>query len=162
MKIERIRIVGFKSVAVITLAQLDPYSVFAGPNGAGKSNLMDALAFVGAVIEAGASKAIRKFGGFSQMHCYKFNAQKARTFEFYFDATLDLEKLSYSLIIHDMHANPCLDETLVLDGKTILQRKKGKSSNNLIRVGMNWSKYPVFPLMPLRFSLNQIDGCINT
>ena len=34
MKIDRIRIVGFKSVADMTLEQLDPYGIFAGANGA--------------------------------------------------------------------------------------------------------------------------------
>jgi predicted ATPase len=127
MKIDRIKIVGFKSVADMTLEQLSPYSVFAGPNGAGKSNLMDALAFVSAVIESNATKAIKKFNGFSHMHCYKFKKQKARTFAFFIDAIIDGKKLSYTLKIYDMDTAPCLEEHFVLDGEVILQRKKGET-----------------------------------
>jgi predicted ATPase len=127
MKIDRIRIVGFKSVADLTLDDLTPYSVFAGPNGAGKSNLMDALAFVQCVIESGAVKALRKFNGFSQVHCYRFKKHKARTFEFIFEATLDDKALAYHLKIHGMDVAPTLEETLTLAGKTILERKKGVS-----------------------------------
>lgn len=126
MNIDRIRIVGFKSVADITLDQLEPFSVFAGPNGAGKSNLTDALAFVSAVVELGAIKAIRKFNGFSQLHCYKFRKQRARTFEFSIDAVMNGEKLAYSLKIHDMDTTPSLEERLSVAGKMILQRKKGE------------------------------------
>lgn len=127
MKIDRIKIVGFKSVADMTLEQLSPYSVFAGPNGAGKSNLMDALAFVSAVIESNATKAIKKFNGFSQMHCYKLEKEQARIFEFFIDATIDEKPLSYTLKIHDMDTVPVLEECCVLDGETIMQRKKGEA-----------------------------------
>lgn len=76
MKIKRIRISGFKSIADLSLEQVTPYSIFAGANGAGKSNLADALAFVGAIIESGATKAIRQFNGFASIHCYKSRRPK--------------------------------------------------------------------------------------
>jgi predicted ATPase len=126
MKIDRIRIGGFKSVADMTLEQLDPYSVFAGANGAGKSNLMDALAFVGAVVATGPAAAIKKFGGFSQMHCYKLDEEKAKTFEFDIDVTLDGKKYAYALKVHDMDRAPFLEESLVLDGRILIQRAKDK------------------------------------
>ncbi|ATD59942.1 ABC transporter ATP-binding protein [Janthinobacterium svalbardensis] len=125
MNIDQIEIAGFKSVARLTLNQLKPYSVFAGPNGSGKSNLMDALAFVSAVIELGAVKAIRKFRGFPQIHCYKLRRNNARTFEFDIHATMNEQKLAYSLKIHDLHLNPQLEERLSVDGETLLSRKKG-------------------------------------
>jgi predicted ATPase len=126
MNIDRIKIVGFKSVADITLEQLKPYSVFAGPNGAGKSNLTDALEFVGAVIESGAVRAIRKFNGFAQIHCYKFKKQKSRTFEFSFDAGFKEQAIAYTLKIYDMDTDPKLEERLLVDGKPVLTRKKGE------------------------------------
>ena len=125
MKIDRIRIVGFKSVADMTLEQLDSYSVFAGANGAGKSNLMDALAFVGTVITTGPATAIKKFGGFSQMHCYKLDAEKAKTFEFAIDVTLDGTKYSYTLKVYDMDRAAHLEESLLVDGLILMQREKG-------------------------------------
>jgi predicted ATPase len=126
MKIDRIRIVGFKSVADMTLEQLDPYSVFAGANGAGKSNLMDALAFVGAVIATSPAEAIKKFGGFGQIHCYKLEEEKAKTFEFAIDVTLEGQKYSYELKVHDMDRAPLMAESLDVDGRSILTREKDK------------------------------------
>ena len=55
MKIKALRVSGYKSVADVSLKDLSPYSVFAGPNGSGKSNFVDALTFVGAVVESGAN-----------------------------------------------------------------------------------------------------------
>ncbi len=127
MNIDHIEIAGFKSIARLKLAQLKPYSVFAGPNGSGKSNLMDALAFVGTVIELGAVKAIRKFRGFPQIHCFKLRKNSARTFEFDIHATMNAQKLTYSLKIHEMDTNPLLEEKLTVAGKQILIRKKGEA-----------------------------------
>jgi predicted ATPase len=125
MKIDQIEISGFKSVADLQLLNLEPFSVFAGPNGSGKSNLMDALSFVSAVVESGAVKALRQFRGFPQVHSYKLRKGKARTFGFSMRASLDGQSLSYTLKVHDMDTAPVLDETLVVNGKTILERKKG-------------------------------------
>lgn len=126
MNIDQIEVAGFKSLARLKLKQLQPYSVFAGPNGSGKSNLMDALAFVSAVIEMGAVKAIRKFRGFPQIHCYKLRKNNARTFEFDIQATMNEQKLSYSLKVHDMDTSPQLEEHLIVGGKNLLVRKKGE------------------------------------
>lgn len=117
MNIDHIEIAGFKSVSRLKLEQLKPYSVFAGPNGSGKSNLMDALAFVSTVIELGAVKAIRKFRGFPQIHCYKLRKNSARTFEFGIQATLNDQKLLYSLKIHEMDTNPLLEEKLTVGSR---------------------------------------------
>ena len=161
MNIDRIKIVGFKSIAGVTLDQLKPYSVFAGPNGAGKSNLMDALAFVGAVIELGAIKAIRKFNGFSQIHCYKFRKNKARTFEFAIEATMKGEKLSYALKIHDMDTAPSLEEHLTVAENIILQRKKGDSPRLAHEAGGSLDEVPNMPadfsalLLTQQFPLHQ-------
>lgn len=125
MKIDQIKISGFKSVADLQPVDLEPFSVFAGPNGSGKSNVMDALAFVSAVVESGAVKALRQFRGFPQVHCYKLRKSKARTFGFNFRATLDGQALAYTLKVHDMDKAPVLDETLVVNGTKILERKKG-------------------------------------
>lgn len=125
MNIKSIKIVGFKSVANITLADMTAYSVFAGANGAGKSNLLDAMAFVSAVIDSGAKKAIKDFRGFSQIHCYKVRGTKSRVFEFYLDATLNKKSLSYTLKIHDLDKDPRLEEKLHIAEQLIFDRKKG-------------------------------------
>lgn len=125
MKIHRIHISGFKSVADLRLDELEPFSVFAGPNGSGKSNVMDALAFVSAVVESGAVKALRQFRGFAQVHSYKLRKEKARTFGFAIHADLDGQALVYALKIHQMDTAPQVDESLTLSGKKVLERKKG-------------------------------------
>lgn len=127
MSIERIRIKGFKSVADIQLNQLEPYSVFAGPNGSGKSNLADAIGFVSEVVSSGASKAIRKYNGFSQMHCYKFRKEQARTFEFEIRTCLSGDNIKYVLKIHNMDKDPQLEEMLEVQGKTLMHRKRGET-----------------------------------
>lgn len=125
MKIDLIHISGFKSVAGIRLENLTPFSVFAGPNGAGKSNLMDALAFVSALIELGAVKALRQFRGFVQVHCYKLRKGNARTFSFSLHASMSERKVEYTLKVHNMDTAPQLEELLVVDGKPVLERKPG-------------------------------------
>ena len=125
MKIDQIKVSGFKSVADLELSGLEPFSVFAGPNGSGKSNVMDALSFVSAVVGSGAVKALRQFRGFPQVHCYKLRRRGARTFGFSIRATLDGQALTYTLKVHDMDTAPQLDEVLTVNGKKILERKKG-------------------------------------
>ena len=126
MKISRIKIVGFKSVAEINLDNLLPYSVFAGPNGAGKSNIADALGFVGSIISVGAVRALRNYNGFSQIHCFKFRKDRARTFEFHIDTTIDGVDMQYSLLLHDMDTKPAIEEKLNVAGLQVMTRKKGE------------------------------------
>lgn len=64
MNIRKLHIKGYKSVADLSLEALPPLLVFAGANGAGKSNIVDALAFLGAVVKFGAVQARARFGGF--------------------------------------------------------------------------------------------------
>ena len=149
MKIDQIEISGFKSVADLKLRGLEPFSVFAGPNGSGKSNLMDALSFVSAVVEPGAVKALRQFRGFPQVHCYKLRRRNARTFGFSIRATLDGQALAYTLKVYDMDKAPQLDEVLTVNGKKILERKKG--TDPLIS-SMNSDKSITIEKLPLDMS----------
>lgn len=127
MNIQKIKIVGFKSIAEVTLNNLYPYSIFAGPNGAGKSNLTDALGFVGSIISMGAIRAIRKYNGFSHIHCLKFRKDKARTFEFLIETIIDADNITYSIKLHDMDTQPAIEEKLTMSGRQIMTRKKGEA-----------------------------------
>ena len=62
MNIELIHLQGFKSAADIRLENVESFAVLAGANGAGKSNLVDGLAFFGAVVSRGVAQAIHEFG----------------------------------------------------------------------------------------------------
>ena len=82
MQIRQLSIKGFKSLSSLIMEDVSPLMVMAGPNGAGKSNLIDALVFLGAVVKRGAKQAIREFGGFSQIHCFKHYTVNRTTIEF--------------------------------------------------------------------------------
>lgn len=125
MKIERIHVSGFKSIASLALEDLTPFSAFAGPNGSGKSNWMDALTFASAVVELGAIKALRQFRGFAQVHCYKLRKANARTFSFALQAHISGRQVAYTLKVHDMDSEPMVEEHLLVDGNKRLERKKG-------------------------------------
>lgn len=124
MNIRKIKIVGFKSISGMALDDVSPYSVFAGPNGAGKSNLADALGFVGSIISLGATRAIRKYNGFSHIHCRKFKKSKARTFEFVIETIISNDKFLYTMKLHDMDTSPTIEESLIVSEKQVMKRKK--------------------------------------
>lgn len=63
MKIKKLHIKNFKSIADLEIIEPNPFSVFVGPNGAGKSNIFEALEFLNLCV-----KQLRKgidglFGG---------------------------------------------------------------------------------------------------
>lgn len=125
-KINLIHLQGYKSAAKVVLEDATPFVVFAGPNGAGKSNLTDGLAFFGMVVAQGAKQAIRQFGGYNQIHCFKFKKDKARTASLELKVKLVGKVFHYIIKIHQMDSSPQLEESLTVDGKLWLQRERGK------------------------------------
>ena len=146
MKIDLIQISGFKSVANVGLEDLTPFSAFAGPNGSGKSNLMDALAFVSALVESGAVKALRQFRGFAQVHCYKLKRHNSRTFSFRLHATMSSRNVEYTLKVHHMDTAPELEETVLIDGKKLLERKRGRDPQIYALEGERETSIEKFPV----------------
>ncbi|NOS87037.1 MAG: AAA family ATPase [Methylococcaceae bacterium] len=118
--IKQIKISGFKSIADVELNDLSPYSVFAGANGSGKSNFFDALAFVSVVVRMGVIEALRKFGGYGQVHCH--TKPNASVFAARFDLVLDEKSVQYDLTIQQMDKSPALIERLVVDGSLLMSR----------------------------------------
>jgi len=125
MKMELIHIQGFKSIADLRMENADLFAVFAGPNGAGKSNLADALAFFGAVVKRGVSQAIRDFGGFAQINCFKHGAIKARTASLELKVKLSEEIIHFQMKISQMDNNPTLAESLSVNGVLVMERMDG-------------------------------------
>lgn len=66
MKIESIRIQGYRSLADVDLLPHE-FTVLVGPNNAGKSNIVDALDFLAAVYASGIKHAIDVKGGFENI-----------------------------------------------------------------------------------------------
>ncbi|WP_431701452.1 AAA family ATPase [Pseudomonas sp. BR20] len=141
MNIESITINGFKSVASLTLEHLSPFTALAGSNGAGKSNITDALAFLGAVVKRGAATAIRDFGGFKQIHCFKHRKEKRTTISFDITVEINYEKFEYSLKLIEIDKTPQVIESLKIDGTPYIDRKH----NSETRITLSESA----PLMPL-------------
>lgn len=106
MNIRKLQIKGFKSVADLSLKDVSPLLVFAGTNGSGKSNIADALAFLGTVVKLGASQARTQFGGFSQIHCYKYRKEQRTTISFAMELELDGSVHDYSITIRCLDKKP--------------------------------------------------------
>lgn len=117
---------GYKSIASIVLEDISPFVVFAGPNGSGKSNLADGLVFFSTVITQGAKQAIRQFGGFNQIHCFKFKKDKARTLSMELNLHLEGSTYHYTVKIYQLDTAPQLQEELIIDGDCWLKRERGK------------------------------------
>ncbi|MGE0957152.1 AAA family ATPase [Escherichia coli] len=96
---------GYKSIAELSLVESPPFITFAGANGAGKSNITDALAFFGAVVKTGATQAIRDFGGFQQIHCYKLRKENRTTASLHLQIELGGKQFTYDLTIKNMDKN---------------------------------------------------------
>lgn len=126
---------GFKSIADLSLMNSPPFIVFAGANGAGKSNITDALAFFGAVVKTGATQAIRDFGGFQQIHCYKLRKEKRTTASIHLAVTLNKKQFVYDLAIKNMDTKPTITERLEIDGELFIDRRQVDKLS--IRLGEN-------------------------
>ena len=74
MKINYLKISGFKSIQNVEIKDVSPFMVLAGANGSGKSNFVDALAFLSKVIDMGVSKAVSEFGGIENLIGPKHNS----------------------------------------------------------------------------------------
>ncbi|MDM8558287.1 AAA family ATPase [Candidatus Parabeggiatoa sp. HSG14] len=113
--IDYLKISNYRSIDVLELHDIKPFSVFAGPNGSGKSNFFDALDFVNWVIRFGVDEALKKHGGFENIRCLRRCSDAARVFEFesvfkFEDDTKKTETLTYHFEISQLDTSPTLDE----------------------------------------------------
>jgi predicted ATPase len=67
MKINELKIEGFKSIGEIKLVEPNPFSVFVGPNGAGKSNIFEAIEFMELCEIMEPMEVVKLFGGDSEL-----------------------------------------------------------------------------------------------
>ncbi len=123
MNIRKLHIKGYKSVANMTLRDVSPLLVFAGANGSGKSNIVDALAFLGAVVKFGALQARTQFGGFSQIHCFKYRKEQRTTISFSMELELAGNLYDYTIVINSLDKAPQIAETLKVDGRLVIDRR---------------------------------------
>ena len=132
MNIELIHLQGFKSAADIRLENVESFAVLAGANGAGKSNLVDGLAFFGAVVSRGVAQAIREFGGFGSIHCFRRSGKEAATASLELKICLGGERYHYFIKVHDMDGGPRLEESLFIDDQQRIDRQLSSGNIKLI------------------------------
>ena len=63
MKIKKLHIKNFKSIADLEIIEPNPFTVFVGPNGSGKSNIFEALEFWNFGVKGYGFDIDRIFGG---------------------------------------------------------------------------------------------------
>lgn len=159
--IRYIKIANFRSIDQLELHELKPFSVFAGSNGAGKTHFFEALDFVNSVIHIGAYKAIKKRGGFKNIHCWKRNFDAARVFEFksvfeFETETRQIETLTYHFKISQLETHPYLEEYLLQGslGKkwTVADFFKDNKEGHQAKEAFQRRGQSFLPLFPLSFS----------
>lgn len=145
MNIRKLHIKGFKSVADLTLCDVSPFLVFAGANGSGKSNIADALAFLGAVVRFGAQQARTQFGGFSQIHCFKYRKEQRTTISFALELELEGNLYDYSISIRHLDSAPQITETLKVDGRLVVDRRTGSDTRIQLNESAGLQSLPDYP-----------------
>src|SRR5438552_13764292 len=66
--LRRVRIRGYKSIAFCDVT-LQPLTILVGRNASGKSNFLDALAFLGDLMEMRVTEAVNARKGWRAIHC---------------------------------------------------------------------------------------------
>ncbi|MFA0526326.1 AAA family ATPase [Vibrio sp. 10N.222.52.C3] len=145
MNIQKIEVKGFKSIANLALDEVSPFLVFAGPNGAGKSNLTDSLAFISAVVRKGAVQAVREFGGFNQIHCFKFRKEQRTTITFAITIEIDGSIYDYNLKIRNLNKAPDIAESLKIDQYIVIDRKFNSETKIAFKGGTELQSLPNYP-----------------
>ncbi len=79
MKIKKLHIKNFKSIADLEIIEPNPFTVFVGPNGSGKSNIFEALEFY--LKYKNSDNSIRLFGGETSITNANHNSE-TRIFKF--------------------------------------------------------------------------------
>lgn len=152
MKINRLEIKGYKSIEHLVIEDLSYLNVFAGANGSGKSNIVDAIAFLGANIQKGAELAIKEFGGFNQIHCFKVRKERRTTISYSINILFGEDLYEYELIIKDIDTTPKYSkEQLSVNNEIVIKRD---SKDDYVMIGQDKHTLEFFPdnLSALMFS----------
>jgi len=156
--IRYLKIANYRSIDVLELRDIKPFSVFAGPNGAGKTNFFNALDFVNLVIRYGANEAIKKQGGFNNIHCLRRNSEAARVFEFKSLFEFETETLTYHFKICQLDTSPTLEEYLLegSSGKkwTVNDFFKDNEEGNQAKEEFIRRGQSFLPIFPVGFSID--------
>ena len=126
MKINYLKINGFKSIRNVKLKDVSPFIVLAGANGAGKSNFVDALVFLSKVIDMGVSKAVSEFGGIRNLIDPKL---KSVTVSYYIEFEIQEQIYQYriSILLTNLLSRIVQESLKIIkDGQEIFDSNKAR------------------------------------
>lgn len=134
MKIKRLEIKGYKSIEHLVLEDLPSLMVLAGANGAGKSNVVEALAFFGAVVRDGVNHAIKDFGGMEDIRPKNINNPESigiviqikesnYLYEYHADISNKMELIEYIKINNDVISTMDYIEKLEKEAESMMQHQ---------------------------------------
>lgn len=128
MKLDRIRIAGFKSIREQEI-ELSNLNVLIGANGAGKSNFVSAFALLNEMMEGRLQLFVPKAGGAESL---LFFGQKETE-------KIEIE-LSYAGYRYECSLVPTADDRLVLERETARLRRGGRDHREILGLGTSESK----------------------
>jgi len=117
----QIKIRNFKSIVELELKDVSNFSIFAGSNGVGKSNIFEAIEFSKSIIELGANGAVKKYGGYDNIHSRKMRKENARKFLFEIDIVIS-NHYKFRLEVNDLDGDASLKETFTINDEMIAKR----------------------------------------
>lgn len=146
MKINYLKISGFKSIQNVEIKDVFPFMVLAGANGSGKSNFVDALAFLSKVIDMGVSKAVSEFGGIENLISPKHKAGDIG-YKIEFEIEEQVYQYEISIFLNNLISRISSESLKILkDGQIIFDsdkvrkelqaKKETNTSNDLIGAGL--------------------------
>lgn len=139
MKLNSLTIKNYKSIKTINIKELSNFTIFAGANGVGKSNIFEAIEFFKSAIELGASSAIKKYGGYDNIHSRKARGENARKFSFEIDLELEHHYL-FKFEILSLDNEPYFKESFTVDGKVVAKRDKDSITIHKEQINLSVSK----------------------
>ena len=104
MKIKKLHIKNFKSIADLEIIEPNPFTVFVGPNGSGKSNIFEALEFFCSSLDV--STKLKLFGGEEELKSFRNNDIQYQYFYLLETDTFDTNITGQYFSKKDLEENP--------------------------------------------------------
>jgi AAA15 family ATPase/GTPase len=104
LKIKKLHIKNFKSIADLEIIEPNPFTVFVGPNGSGKSNIFEALEFFCSSLDV--STKLKLFGGEEELKSFRNNDIQYQYFYSLETETFDTNTTGQYFSKKDLEENP--------------------------------------------------------
>jgi predicted ATPase len=140
--IKKLKVENFKSISKLSLENISNLAIFAGPNGSGKSNFFESIEFIRDVLRYGTHEAIKRHGGYENIHSHKLRDKNAQTFSA--EMALDFKKESYvyEMRIEALNGDAPLYEVVSKNRKKVASREyDGKIYINDTKQSVDYSRH---------------------